>query len=371
MGKRRRPQETELPFVALMDTMTNVVGVLVIVLVMIGISLANAVNKAFSDLPPVTKAQVQAAQSALDAVRKSVSAVLEKLKAIQNPDLSQSKLAALDAEIARLEKEIQAKGIKLVDTSSLLKTIEALEKELAAAKELAVAKAKEIEKLKAQLAAIPVVKQPDAKLVRLPDSRPVPPGSKMEYFLADANGITYYDADGASDTYKREFQLSTMRQNEFQRVKQGNLTKVIYDQKKTANYFSSRTLQSRNFLLTPAYHPTSTVSAIIMVPKPGAGEPVSQLNAINSQFQNALRKIRFNPKAVVMFKVTKDGFESYLAAREVVDKLNVPAGWDFASDTSHRFNVPDISFNQLEKPAPKPTPNPNAPPPKKLAPTID
>ena len=51
---RRKPHAEELPFVALMDTMTNVVGVLIIVLVMIGIGLARTVRKVLSDLPPVT-----------------------------------------------------------------------------------------------------------------------------------------------------------------------------------------------------------------------------------------------------------------------------------------------------------------------------
>ena len=37
MARKAKPHEEELPFVALMDTMTNVVGVLIIVLVMIGI----------------------------------------------------------------------------------------------------------------------------------------------------------------------------------------------------------------------------------------------------------------------------------------------------------------------------------------------
>jgi hypothetical protein len=50
---RRKHSEEELPFVALMDTMTNVVGVLIIVLVMIGIGLARSVNKVLSELPPV------------------------------------------------------------------------------------------------------------------------------------------------------------------------------------------------------------------------------------------------------------------------------------------------------------------------------
>ena len=55
MARKAKPHEEELPFVALMDTMTNVVGVLIIVLVMVGIGLARSVNKILSELPPVTK----------------------------------------------------------------------------------------------------------------------------------------------------------------------------------------------------------------------------------------------------------------------------------------------------------------------------
>ena len=59
MAKRKPHEEQELPFVALMDTMTNVVGVLIIVLVMVGISIASAVKKILSDLPPVTVEEYQ------------------------------------------------------------------------------------------------------------------------------------------------------------------------------------------------------------------------------------------------------------------------------------------------------------------------
>ena len=59
MSKHRKREEQELPFVALMDTMTNVVGVLIIVLVMVGISIASAVRKVLSDLPPVTPEEHQ------------------------------------------------------------------------------------------------------------------------------------------------------------------------------------------------------------------------------------------------------------------------------------------------------------------------
>ena len=59
MAKRKKHAEEELPFVALMDTMTNVVGVLLIVLVMVGISISSSVKKILSDLPPITVEEFQ------------------------------------------------------------------------------------------------------------------------------------------------------------------------------------------------------------------------------------------------------------------------------------------------------------------------
>ena len=66
MARKRRAEEQELPFVALMDTMTNVVGVLTIVLVMVAISLARSASRVISNLPPVTEEQLRAVQQALD-----------------------------------------------------------------------------------------------------------------------------------------------------------------------------------------------------------------------------------------------------------------------------------------------------------------
>ncbi|MEY5015205.1 MAG: hypothetical protein RIS92_1563, partial [Verrucomicrobiota bacterium] len=54
MARRAKSHDEELPFAALMDTMTNVVGVLIIMMVMIGISLATTVKKVLSELPDVS-----------------------------------------------------------------------------------------------------------------------------------------------------------------------------------------------------------------------------------------------------------------------------------------------------------------------------
>jgi biopolymer transport protein ExbD len=59
MSRRKGHHDEELPFVALMDTMTNVVGVLMIVFVVVALSLANAMQKILSELPNVTPEEHQ------------------------------------------------------------------------------------------------------------------------------------------------------------------------------------------------------------------------------------------------------------------------------------------------------------------------
>ena len=82
---------------ALMDTMTNVVGVLTIVLVMVAISLARSASRVISDLPPVTEEQLREAKEKLERL-KAADAAPEKPKTKLTP----AQLAALDDELFRL-----------------------------------------------------------------------------------------------------------------------------------------------------------------------------------------------------------------------------------------------------------------------------
>ena len=119
MAKRRHDQEAELPFVALMDTMTNVVGVLTIVLVMIGISIAHAVKKILSDLPPATAAQVAEAEAAIDKTKAQLAALSKNTVSIPNlPNQGD-----INAELIKLEAHVKEKNIKLFDLTTLNKEL--------------------------------------------------------------------------------------------------------------------------------------------------------------------------------------------------------------------------------------------------------
>ena len=146
MSTKKRKQQShdeELPFVALMDTMTNVVGVLIIVLVMIGISLASSVRKVLSELPPVTIEQLEEVLKKLvDATPKEdPKKIVEEQKKLEDQikkatedlktlDLSSEKqnikLMDLDEARAKLETAKKDREVRKVETDKLIADVDKL-----------------------------------------------------------------------------------------------------------------------------------------------------------------------------------------------------------------------------------------------------
>ncbi|MCE2695193.1 MAG: hypothetical protein LW645_13140 [Verrucomicrobiaceae bacterium] len=167
---KRKHEEQELPFVALMDTMTNVVGVLIIVLVMVGLSVASAVKKVLSDLPPVTEEELkeiveQAKQlpklptpKEVEDKQKQAESDLKKtvedLKTVDTSDMqSQMKFMDLDVFKKQLEERRKERELSKVETDKMLA---------------------ELERLKALLDQTPEFKPPPPTYIRLPNPRPYP-----------------------------------------------------------------------------------------------------------------------------------------------------------------------------------------------------
>lgn len=163
MSKKRHVEEFEIPFVALMDTMTNVVGVLILVLVLLGLAVANAVKKILSELPPVT---VEEFQRLKDLVNQ---------KELPDPK-------KLEEQLEKLKKKID--DLKTLDTaeSTQLVSIDDIGKMLEEKKKLRDQRKTEVEKLLAELDKAKATlddtkpKGPEAPptVVRLPNPRPYP-----------------------------------------------------------------------------------------------------------------------------------------------------------------------------------------------------
>lgn len=188
MAKRKPHEEQELPFVALMDTMTNVVGVLIIVLVMVGISIASAVKKILSDLPPVTPEEYQK--------------MLQVVKELPPPPADPKKIEE-DKKIAEQKLKKAIEDLKTIDTTSLesqmkFMDLESFNKKLAdARKQRETQKVEvdkliaEVERLKALLDQTPVYKPDPPTYIRLPNPRPFPEKPNETRVLVAKQGVLF------------------------------------------------------------------------------------------------------------------------------------------------------------------------------------
>jgi hypothetical protein len=80
-----------------------------------------------------------------------------------------------------------------------------------------------------------------------------------------------------------------------------------------------------------------------------------------SGFQNLLRKLKADPKAVVWFMVYKDSIDTYHAVREVTDQLGLPAGWELAGASTITRWISDeyvVNFTPVAAPPPPGGPAP-------------
>ncbi len=182
---KRKHEEQELPFVALMDTMTNVVGVLVIVLVMVGLSVANVIKTVLSDLPPVTpedlakiKEEVKSlpelqtpeqVEEKKQQAETDLKQVIEDLKTVDTSEM-QSKMKFMDLDVFKQQLEDRGKEREISKTET--------DKLLA-----------EVERLKALLDQTSEFKPPPPTYVRLPNPRPYPEKPNETRILVAKQGV--------------------------------------------------------------------------------------------------------------------------------------------------------------------------------------
>lgn len=195
MAKRKHREDVEINFVALMDTMTNVVGVLLIVLVMVGISIANTVKKVMSELPPVAVEEFERLQKqvAADAPAKSPEELQKELAELQ---VQRNKHTE---ELKNLDTTMDSQKVVISKMDELTKLLEQRKKERDAKKAAADALLANMEKSKALLDSTPVPEIPNATIVKLPNPRPYPKEPLETRVLVSKDGAIFYNEKAALD----------------------------------------------------------------------------------------------------------------------------------------------------------------------------
>ncbi len=362
--KRRRNPLFNSNLDALMDTMTNVVGILIIILILMQVGMGQSLKKVLSDLPEVSPDELQRIKEESEEMRAKhdqLQDVIEKQRL--HADADHKELARLNPLLTTLETTAERPTVPILAAASIRdknldssREVDSLRRQMA---ELLAEQAR----LKAALDTTPATAQPPDKIVRIPNSRPLAESAKMERYLVTAGEIYGYDPEGAKKLFTQEFQLARLKlEKERNRAADGS-TQIIYDQEKVVQYFEQKHLMLHGIELKVPYNQTGTKLTLELVPKPGGGVPLQQVTQFGSHFQDELRRLHAG-NIIAWFNVTRGAFDTYLQTREVCESIGTAAGWELITNAVYTEPLNDFEVNRMIEPEPPRTPPPGTPRPK-------
>lgn len=320
MKKRKRQDGMSLD--SLLDTMTTVVGILIILLIVLQVGANRAVQEIVEKkkddnataLGEEALAPIQKEKDTLEAEKAAL--ILRKDEVQKERTLKNKAAAQFEATIEKLEKAIADARPKATQTT-------ALEKELKEAQAAAQTVTRQLKKketaLKSMQALLAKTEKPAAsdlsKDVNLPDPREPIKGAKPFYFLCRGGKIYPVNYDSLKAKALAGVKSSKLTPN-----KEGE-----YDGNKLAAYLEKNTVATKHFRLK-AKPTTDKYIRFYVYKNENAGEDVESLSKPNSAFSKTLAGI--DPKKrYLLFHVFSDSFDVYLTARALASKHNLPAGW--------------------------------------------
>lgn len=277
---------------SLLDTMANVVGILVVLMAVTQMT----VNDAFERIR--TSESVHAEE--VNEERAEVERKLASLGPASLLDALETTL--LRSHIERLRGDRDAVKVDQASAATLLAqlTLQArrLEKKVST-------KRTELANLRIHLAEYEELEIPAAKELRLPDPRPAPLGAEPVVLLARYGRVLYPDLDRLQDDF-----FEVMRRSRGMSVA----------------YFRDHDVGNRD-LRWQVMNVGGGQVARLDWRRPTAGETLEELRKRSSALRNALA--RYDPKShYVRFYVWGDSFEVYLEARRIAEAAGYSVGWE-------------------------------------------
>jgi len=368
MARRKKSNDDEDGGLdSLLDTMTNVVGILIIVLVVTQLGVQSAVNRIASSVQ-VDPGELEKVILELEEKQKERQDLEDDLDTL-DPDKSK-----LEDLIKRLQSESTSKNAVLESKQGDLKKalvaqaeIETARKEAEKNKKLRNELSKElgdtidkIAKLEATLDDTPPRDVLPAKVVNLPNPRPAPDGIKQLTFIVTGNQVYPLSID--------DLRKGARKRAEFQA--RSNLRRFLKDPKdpsqgldgaKFVKEFNERRLTD-DFFRAEMYDAGGS-PRLRLEPK-SDGYSVAEIENPRSRFARLIRSIDPS-KAYFRFLVMPDSYDAYVSARRVVDEAGFLAGWQPQGET-WKYTTSlggELRFGpkpKNDKPAPpKPTTKPN------------
>lgn len=360
---RRRNNDTEdVSLDSLLDTMTNVVAILVILLIVTQLGVSDAVKR-IAAKNPVDPEQVAATRKSVERKRGR----LETLKALAESTPDSPVEIGNQLKSTRVDIENVRKKIKQSETEEkrllLLATAQAEQKskleELTRLNEEIQSKLSEIQKIEAQLEKIPVRSAIPTRVVNLPNPRPAPRGAKPFLMLIRNQRVYPLDFE-----YFRA-QAESRALEIIDRLKLNRDPRKGIDAGKFLTAFNRKKLRDKFFEVTMKANGPTPV--LVFQPIANKGFDHRLLTNRLGPFHRSLASM--NPQQFyISFLVWADSFETYLLARQACSQHGLAAGWAPQSTPRPyernlggklRFGPPPPPPKiDPNKPKPKPNPNP-------------
>ena len=368
---RRNKKESGASLDSLLDTLTNVVGILVILLSVTQLGVGEAVEK-MADTDSVRPEVYEETLAKLkELMQQRVD--LEKRLAAYTPQEAQAadldlkillkKIEDLQASIAVLMEGKEKIDLKLLEMrkrqeeaerrlEQQKKESEESEQQLASAEEL-------LAKLKSKLADAPAGGYPASTIITLPNPRSAPEGAQAIPILCREGKV--YFVDNVNLQQRALAKLETI----------GKRRKLVFnpdlgvDQDIVIGDFQrGAALGDDDFQLKLTA--AGRTPKLIFERKKDGGETAEQLRSGKSRFQRRLRQVDKN-RFYAKFLVWPDSFEVYVEARNLCTERDLLAGWKAETgkaEYSENLATDLLRFGPKPVPKPKPPTPPGQEPPK-------
>lgn len=355
---RRRPLEEGNNLDSLLDALTNVVGILIIMLVVALLGMSEAVKR-------ITQARELDDRVKVDHLldkEKELEALKEMLKTLEpdwlamEPKVPQYKvqLEKLQAQIEKLSEKVTVESEnKKIDVASLevdFKEKSQQQKQLETDLKKAIDRLAE---LRAMLDKTPVPEEPPAEIVRIPNPRDVDSSYRKVVFHVDQHRVIQEEVDFYRDKLERNIAAF---ENRFRPLPETDEDTGGYDFDKFKELIDKTNYGDRNIKVELKIATTRIIMDFYIIGT--SGDDLKTMDSPNSKYMRSMIAMKRNGKEYGRYKVSADSFAEYVKARTIADRVGIPAGWEVVINEKKpnwSAYVPvKLKFN---KPKPKPKPD--------------
>lgn len=366
MARKRSSSDGGISLDSLMDALTNVVAVLILVLILVQADVTQKVQKFLDDLPPATAEDIAQNKKLIEEQQRKQIVAEARLR--EKP-ASPEDIAEEKRQIALLEKSIQENKDFLANLEQIRELEMKIRVEREAEKEKTVAIQREIAEIEGLLDTIKPINPDIPTVVNIPNSRPIPEEATTYHAIIARNRLHFIDSARILAIFNREVERKKVDLLHARVRKKGKPDTYVYDPNKIAAHFKNFNWgDTRGQTIEIIVNPTGYYMTLVIRPNlEKGGSPLEELSKPGGEFAKAIPVIRQSMRSVLLYRVHPDSFKTYLAARELSEKVNIPAGWDVYSSTEFKIGIPNLTVRRLQEPPP---PDPNAQPPKPSPPGL-